>query len=166
MNISIKTLRNSDSKDIIDIILPIQQLEFGVPLSLADQPDLLEIEDFYILKGGNFWGASIEGELCGTIALLLFNEKAGAIRKMFVKKEFRGKQYGIASLLMEELINYCRENGIEDLYLGTVDVAQAAIRFYEKKGFAQLDKKELPVDFPIMATDNVFCHLTLQTEHH
>jgi len=56
MNISIKTLKNSDSKDIIDIILPIQQLEFGVPITLADQPDLLDIEDFYNLKGGGFLG--------------------------------------------------------------------------------------------------------------
>jgi len=161
MNVSLKTLKNSDSKDIIDIILPIQQLEFGVPLTLADQPDLLNIENFYTLKGGNFWGATVDGTLCGTIALLRFNEKAGAIRKMFVKKEFRGKEYGIASLLLEELIKYCGKNGIEDLYLGTVDILQAAIRFYEKKCFVQLDKKELPVDFPVMASDNIFYHLAL-----
>lgn len=161
MNISIKTLKNSDSKAIIDIVLPIQQLEFGVPITLADQPDLLEIEKFYMLKGGNFWGASVEGELGGTIALLRFNEKAGAIRKMFVKKEFRGKEYGLASLLLEELITYCKENGIENLYLGTVNVLKAAIRFYEKKGFEQLDKKELPVDFPLMSLDNVFFKLAL-----
>lgn len=161
MNISIKTLKNSDSKDIIDIILPIQQLEFGVPITLDDQPDLLIIEDSYMLKGGNFWGASVDGALCGTIALLRFNEKAAAIRKMFVKKEFRGKEYGIASLLLEELIHYCKENDIENLYLGTVDILKAAIRFYEKKGFVQVDKKELPIDFPLMSQDNVFCHLAL-----
>jgi GNAT superfamily N-acetyltransferase len=161
MNITIKTLKNSDSEAIIDIILPIQQLEFGVPITLADQPDLLEIEDFYINKGGNFWGASVDGLLCGTIALLRFNEKSGAIRKMFVKKEFRGKQYGIATMLLKELINYCRENGINDLYLGTVDILEAAIRFYEKKGFVALDKKDLPADFPVMASDNAFYHLAL-----
>ncbi|MFC3560897.1 GNAT family N-acetyltransferase [Pedobacter jamesrossensis] len=161
MSIIIKTLKNSDSKDIIDIILPIQQLEFGVPITLADQPDLLDIENFYILKGGNFWGANVEGTLCGTIALLRFNNKAAAIRKMFVKKEFRGKEYGIASSLLAELIRYCKENGIENLYLGTVDILKAAIRFYEKKGFVQLDKKEMPFDFPFMTPDNIFCHLAL-----
>jgi GNAT superfamily N-acetyltransferase len=161
MNVSIKSLNNSDSNAIIDIILPIQQLEFGVPLTLADQPDLLNIEDFYTLKGGDFWGASVDGALCGTIALLRFNEKSGAIRKMFVKKEFRGKDYGIASLLLEELINYCRKKGIQDLYLGTVDILHAAIRFYEKKGFVQVNKKELPADFPVMSSDNIFCHLAL-----
>jgi putative acetyltransferase len=80
---------------------------------------------------------------------------------MFVKKEFRGKQYGIASILLKELINYCRENGIEALYLGTVDILEAAIRFYEKKGFIALDKKDLPADFPVMASDNAFYHLAL-----
>ncbi|WP_206598641.1 hypothetical protein [Rufibacter ruber] len=55
MPISIKILDNSHSKEIIDIILPIQQLEFGVPITLADQPHLLDIEGFYIQKGGDFW---------------------------------------------------------------------------------------------------------------
>jgi len=161
MNINISTLKNSDSQDIIDIILPIQQLEFGVPITLADQPDLHDIEDYYIKKGGGFWGATIGGELCGTIALLRFNEKEGAIRKMFVKKEYRGKEFGIASLLLGQLINYSKENGIENLYLGTVDILKAAIRFYEKKGFVQIEKSQLPSDFPLMAPDNVFCHLAL-----
>jgi GNAT superfamily N-acetyltransferase len=160
MNIIVKTLDNSFSKSIIDIVLPIQQLEFGVTITLGDQPDLLDIENYYITNGGNFWGAISNNELCGTIALLRFNEKAGAIRKMFVKKEFRGKEFGIASLLLEELLSHCRNNGIEDLYLGTVDILKAAIRFYEKKGFVQIDKSERPSDFPIMNADNIFCHLT------
>ncbi|MFC4144195.1 GNAT family N-acetyltransferase [Pedobacter mendelii] len=147
--------------DIIDIILPIQQLEFNVPLTISDQPDLLDIENFYMLKGGNFWGASIQEKLCGTIALLRFNKESGAIRKMFVKKEFRGKEYGIAVALLNELINYCIANGIKNLYLGTVDILKAAIRFYEKKGFKQLDKNDLPNDFPFMSSDNVFYHLAL-----
>lgn len=161
MNISIKTLNNSDSKAIVDLILPIQQLEFGVPITLSDQQDLLAIEEFYIRPGGNFWGASVEGVLCGTIALVRFSEKSAAIRKMFVKKEFRGKEYSIAAALLSELINYCKENDIVNVYLGTVDILKAAIRFYEKKGFLQVDKKDLPTDFPLMSADNVFCHLTI-----
>ena len=162
MKISIETLDNSNSEDITNMILPIQQLEFGVSITLADQPDLLSIEDFYINSGGNFWGAMVEGKLCGTIALLRFNGKAGAIRKMFVKKEFRGKQYGLAAMLLEELIDYCSDHGISDLYLGTVEILQAAIRFYEKNGFIKVDKKDLPQDFPVMASDDVFFHLRMQ----
>ena len=161
MNTVIKSLNDSHSREIIDLILPIQQLEFGVAISLKDQPDLLDIENTYTAKGGNFWGACSANTLCGTIALLRFSEKSAAIRKMFVKKEFRGREYGIASTLLAELISYAKANGIEHLYLGTVDILQAAIRFYEKNGFAKLDKKELPLTFPLMAADNVFYHLAL-----
>jgi N-acetylglutamate synthase-like GNAT family acetyltransferase len=165
MDIIIKTLNNQDSQAIIDTILPIQQVEFGVNITLDDQPDLFKIEEFYIAKGGNFWGASVENKICGTIGLLRFSKNAGAIRKMFVKREFRGKEHGIASTLVETLIQYCKAHEIKDIYLGTIGTMDAAIRFYEKKGFAKVDKKDLPADFPVMFTDDVFYHLTLQTDN-
>ena len=82
----------------------------------------MQIDDFYFAKGGSFWGAFINGELVGTIALVKFDEKSGAIRKMFVKKEFRGKEHNIAQKLLETLISYCHENGIDEVYLGTVSI--------------------------------------------
>ena len=161
MKIEIKKLDNSDSENIVDLILPIQQLEFAVPITLNDQKDLLDIEEFYIKTGGNFWGAFTNGELCGTIALLTFGKNRGAIRKMFVKKEYRGKEFGIAAALVVDLIKFCHMNGIEKLYLGTVDILKAAIRFYEKRGFVPVKKEDLPEDFPVMPSDNVFYCLDL-----
>ena len=56
-----------------------------------------------------------------------FDERAGAVRKMFVKKkEFRGREYNIAQNLLETLISYCKANEIDDIYLGTVSVLKAA----------------------------------------
>ena len=40
--------------DIAALILNIQNNEFNVPVTLADQPDLLDIENFYFKKKGNF----------------------------------------------------------------------------------------------------------------
>lgn len=158
----IQPIQNEFEKEIIDLILNIQQKEFNVPVTLEDQPDLMEIEDFYYKPGGIFLGAFIDEKLVGTIALVRFNEKAGAIRKMFVKKEFRGKEFGIAQQLLEQLITFSKENGIKDLYLGTVSILQAALRFYEKNGFETIAKEALPTDFPLMKPDNVFCHLNLK----
>lgn len=141
----------------------IQQKEFNVPITIDDQPDLLNLEDFYLASGGNFWGAFINGELVGTIALVKFDEKVAAIRKMFVKKEFRGKEYSIAQKLLEILITYCHENGIDEVYLGTVSILQAALRFYEKNYFSIIEKERLPAKFPIMNADNVFCFLDLKS---
>ncbi|RUT69238.1 GNAT family N-acetyltransferase [Flavobacterium cupreum] len=157
----IKLIQNEYEKEIVDLILNIQQKEFNVPITLEDQPDLLNIKDFYFESGGCFLGAFIDGKLVGTIALVKFSAEAGAIRKMFVRKEFRGKEYSIAQQLLEQLIQYSEENGLKNLYLGTVTILQAALRFYERNNFITIPKETLPDDFPIMRPDNVFCHLQL-----
>jgi N-acetylglutamate synthase-like GNAT family acetyltransferase len=161
MNIIIKPLNNTYSDQLIDLILTIQQKEFNVPITIEDQPDLKEIESFYMEPGGNFWGAFIDGELVGSIALVKFDERAGAVRKMFVKKEFRGKELNIAQELLEVLISFCRENGIDAIYLGTVNILKAAMRFYERNHFLQVEKEDLPAQFPLMNSDNIFYCLNL-----
>lgn len=155
----IETLDNRHCRQVIDLILPIQQIEFNVPVTLETQPDLQDIESFYQQKGGCFWGAVHEGEIIGTIALLNTGHHAGAIRKMFVKKEFRGKELGIAQRLLETLIDYCNAHGITDLYLGTVHILKAAHRFYERNGFVEIPADALPSYFPRMMADNKFYHL-------
>lgn len=161
--LEIKLVNDTYSKEIIDLVLNIQQKEFNVPITIEDQPDLMQIEDFYFTNGGSFWGAFINGELVGTIALVKFDEKAAAIRKMFVKKEFRGKEYGIAQKLLETLIAYCQKNGIQEVYLGTVSILKAALRFYERNHFEVIEKELLPSKFPLMNADNVFCFLNLKS---
>lgn len=161
MNLTVAPLLNEDCKTIIDLILPIQQIEFNVPITIEGQPDLLDIESNYHQGGGNFWGVKINGELVGTIALLNIGHQAGALRKMFVKKEFRGKEYSIAQLLLETLVAFCTGKNITDIYLGTVDMLKAAHRFYEKNSFNKIDAAELPSYFPRMMADNKFYHLHL-----
>lgn len=163
MKLEIQPIGNSYSEQAIDLILTIQQKEFNIPITIEDQPDLTQIESFYREAGGNFWGAFAEGELVGSIALVKFDEKAGAVRKMFVKKEFRGKELNIAQHLLEVLIRFCRENKIDTIYLGTIDVLKAAMRFYERNHFNQIEKQKLPVRFPLMSADNVFYYLNLNT---
>ncbi|KAA2223120.1 GNAT family N-acetyltransferase [Chryseobacterium sediminis] len=161
MKLQIQPIGNSYSEQAIDLILTIQQKEFNIPITIKDQPDLLQIESFYKEAGGNFWGAFVDGELVGSIALVKFDERAGAIRKMFVKKEFRGKELNIAQELLEVLISFCRKNGIDDLYLGTITVLKAAQRFYERNHFVKIEKENLPVKFPLMSADDIFYHLKI-----
>lgn len=161
INLTIAPIFNDDCQPVIDLILPIQQIEFNVPITIEAQPDLQDLETNYHQDGGNFWGAKIDGELVGTIALLNTGHNSGALRKMFVKKEYRGKEYGIAQQLLEILIAYCREKNITDIYLGTVDMLKAALRFYEKNSFNQINVSDLPSYFPRMMADNKFYHLHL-----
>lgn len=160
--LQISLIGNSHSAQVIDLILPIQQIEFGVPITLKDQPDLLDIEKNYHATGGNFWGAIHDEKVIGTIALIGIGNGQGVIRKMFVNKDFRGKEFGLAQQLLENLIDYCKSENITDLYLGTVDILKAAIRFYERNNFVKIEKKDLPATFPIMSADNVFYHLEIE----
>ncbi|MBO9592960.1 MAG: GNAT family N-acetyltransferase [Niabella sp.] len=159
---SIRELNHTHSPQIIELILHIQQVEFNVPVTLESQPDLQQIETFYIEPGGNFWGAFSGDILVGTIALIRTPEQTGVIRKMFVKKEYRGTQPGVARELLQTLIRYCRQQGIETIYLGTVDLLQAAMRFYEKHGFTEIPETALPSFFPRMPVDNRFYSLSLK----
>ncbi|PWN71340.1 GNAT family N-acetyltransferase [Chryseobacterium phosphatilyticum] len=161
MKLEIQPIGNAYSEQAIDLILTIQQKEFNIPITIQDQPDLLQIESFYQEAGGNFWGAFIDGELVGSIALVKFEERAGAVRKMFVKKEFRGREFNIAQILLEILISFCRENNIHDIYLGTINVLKAAQRFYERNEFSKIEKETLPAKFPLMSADDIFYHIKI-----
>lgn len=158
----IELLHNEYCEQIIDLILPIQQIEFNVPVTAEDQPDLRDIETNYHQTGGGFWGARYNGELVGTIGLIAIENHGGTIRKMFVRKEFRGKELRIAQRLLDVMIDHCRVHGITGLYLGTVEKLQAAIRFYERNGFVRIAKSDLPKSFPLMPVDNTFYHLDLR----
>jgi GNAT superfamily N-acetyltransferase len=159
--LTITPIFNDHCQQILDVILPIQQIEFNLPITAEAQTDLLNIEVHYHQTGGCFWGAKLDDELIGTIALIATENNAGTIRKMFVKKEYRGKAKGTAQLLLNTLINYTKEAGITDLYLGTVDVLKTAHRFYERNGFEQRKSEEMPSCFRRMGGENVYYHLHL-----
>ncbi|MEJ2639932.1 MAG: GNAT family N-acetyltransferase [Desulfosarcinaceae bacterium] len=141
---------------VVDVILPIQQAEFGLPISLEAQPDLLDIYGFYRRGSGNFWVALHDSEIVGTIALLDIGSGQGALRKMFVKEKFRGSSRGVARRLLQELLDWSKQHDIGELYLGTTAKFLAAHRFYEKHGFTEIAPSELPASFPIMSVDTKF----------
>ena len=148
---------------VIDVILPIQREEFGIPITLADQPDLADIPAFYRRGEGDFWVALDGSRVVGTIALVDIGNRQAALRKMFVRAEYRGRPHQAGRLLLERLLAACRERSILDVYLGTTTSFVAAHRFYEKWGFRLIEKSELPPAFPVMAVDSRFYALSLRT---
>ncbi len=142
---------------VIDLVLGIQQGEFGIPISIADQPDLLAIETFYQASRGNFWCALTEaGQLVGTISLIDVGAEFGTIRKMFVHTDYRGRELGIATQLLHTLEAHATTSGMTSLYLGTLDFLKAAQRFYAKNGYTPIAIDDLPETFPRMRLDNRF----------
>lgn len=143
-------------EEVATLILAIQQKEFDIPIDIEAQPDLKNISDFYQKGNSNFWMASIDQIVVGTIALLDIGNHHGALRKMFVKAEFRGREFGVGQALLNTVFEWASEKEFENILLGTTEKFLAAQRFYEKNGFVEIDKNLLPKEFPVMSVDVKF----------
>lgn len=154
--IEIQTYHPQHAQGVVDVILPIQQEEFGIPITLEGQPDLKDIAGFYQKGHGNFWVALDGGKVVGTVSLLDIGNAQVALRKMFVAASHRGKEHGTAARLLEGAIAWARAQGVRQIFLGTTAKFLAAHRFYEKNGFRLIDKSELPASFPVMVVDTRF----------
>jgi GNAT superfamily N-acetyltransferase len=156
MTVEISRYEKRDQKGVIDLILPIQREEFGLPITAGDQPDLKNIPGFYQTGSGDFWVARSGGKVVGSIGLKDIGHSQAALRKMFVAQEFRGRALGVSVRLLEVLLAQAREKGVTEIFLGTTETFLAAHRFYEKHGFVEIEKARLPEDFPLMELDTRF----------
>jgi GNAT superfamily N-acetyltransferase len=138
---------------IIALILPIQQREFGVQITAEDQPDLRRIPEIYQAQRGDFWVGLVGETVVATLGLIDFGG-GGALRKMFVAKDQRGS--GVAQSLLDTLIAHATSAAIPALALGTLAQMHAAHRFYERNGFIAATPDQLPAGFPRMPVDDRF----------
>lgn len=157
----VKEYSSEFQDDVVDLILNIQQEEYHIPITREEQPDLFQIEVFYQTGSGNFWVALSSDKVIGTISLLDLGNGDVALRKMFVKKEYRGSVYKTASQLLSTAINWARKRSVNHVFLGTTPQFLAAHRFYEKNGFESISRNELPESFPVLQVDKKFYKYTL-----
>ena len=79
----IKTYSEKYRNEVISLILDIQNNEAKIGLPLSEQPDLLDINCRYRQNGGEFWIALSNGEIIGTIGLMM-KERHCAVLKKFL----------------------------------------------------------------------------------
>lgn len=128
-------------KEVIELILYVQNIEFKVNISIDDQPDILDIKNNYL----NFWIAFNEdNKVIGCIGLQEKNN-VGIMKKFFVYKEYRGT--GIGKKLYDKLLEYSRSYGLKNIILDTPSNATSSHKFYIKSGFKEIKKNELPIDY-------------------
>lgn len=160
-DLEILPFRPELQQQVVDLIVEIQRDEFGIPITAEQQPDLMQIQRFYQVGDGNFWVARAGSDVVGTISLLDIGARQAALRKMFVRRDFRGSAHGTAQQLLETLIRWSAARGVQEIFLGTTAQFLAAHRFYAKHGFCEIAKSELPAKFPIMQVDTKFYHRRL-----
>ncbi len=162
--ISIERFDPQDQDGVIAMILQIQRDEFAISITIDDQPDLSAIPTFYQTGVGDFWVAKRDGAVIGSIGLKDIGDRQTALRKMFVAAPFRGREHGVAGALLFHLLAEAAERGVGEVFLGTTDKFLAAHRFYEKNGFQEVEKVDLPTRFPLMKVDTKFYRLALSAK--
>jgi N-acetylglutamate synthase-like GNAT family acetyltransferase len=160
--IILRSYVDADNSAVLAHILAIQQQEFGIAVTAEDQPDLSAIGQVYQSGTGGFWVAERAGRIVGTIGLIGFGERQGALRKMFVAADARGREHGVAARLLAILLDHARAHAMTAITLGTIELLHAAIRFYDRNGFAEIAAEALPEGFPRMPVDNRFFRLDLR----
>ena len=90
----------------------------------------------YILNGGNFWIAvDYENNVIGTIGAKILDKKTLEIKRVYLKKEFRG--HGISQKMYDILEDFAIKQDFENLFLGTYYKFERAIGFYSKNDFVE-----------------------------
>lgn len=103
-----------------------------------------------------YWVAINNEEIIGTVGIITLENDFGVLKNMMVKKEYRGKAFGISKLLLETAIHWLNENRISKLYLGTMHQFKVAQSFYEKNEFNRILEDQLPYNFSKNPLDKVF----------
>ncbi|GAB3037914.1 GNAT family N-acetyltransferase [Spirosoma pulveris] len=157
--VEIQRFDREDQPGIRAFVLNIQNNEFHLGLSEDDQPDLKDTAHYF--SDGDFWTAKQDGVIIGSIGLKRLDEQSGVLKKMFVHRDFRGKELRIAQQLYETLLSFAGNHHIRTIWLDTPSIATAAHRFYERNGFVEVDKSSLPDGYKIPVEDSKVYKLTI-----
>lgn len=103
-------------------------------LLLAD-PSKNLIEAY--LKDSKVFLAKMQEDVLGILALKVEGDSA-EIMNVAVSEDQQGK--GVGSRLITHSVNYCKENAINKLLIGTADTSESQLRLYKKLGFRPYDR--------------------------
>ena len=154
--IKIRLYKKSDQTEIDKMIDSIAT-EFELPISNPNKANIPLLNKYWVSLHNN--------EIIGTIGVLKIGGEFSILKKMFVKREYRGKEYKIASLLLNKIFDWCNSQRIDTIYLGTMSQFKAAHTFYEKNGFETISINKLPSNFVTNPIDDVF-YKKVNTNNH
>lgn len=153
---------NKYQDEVIKLILHVQNFEYGVGISVEEQPDIIDIQSNYINDGGNFWVALNEhSEVVGTIGLQKKTNEVAVLKKFFVYQDYRGKELGIGAGLYKALIDFAQNHRFSKIILDTPSKATRSHSFYKRVGFKEIMKENLPIQYDYPDRDSLLFELDL-----
>jgi putative acetyltransferase len=104
----------------------------------GSEADLEDIEAAYFSRGGAFYViANAEGEIIGTAGFLRVDGATCKLRKMYVRRDHRGR--GLGRVLLAHVLGRAAALGYEHVILETSRRMTAAVSLYERAGFRRVD---------------------------
>ena len=98
--------------------------------------ELHEIKTQYgFPDGGLYLILSKNGKYIGCGGIRKFKDGVAELKRMYIKKEYRGK--GLGRKLLEKLIQLATDLKYEKIWLDTLESLQAATNLYREYGFAE-----------------------------
>jgi putative acetyltransferase len=98
--------------------------------------DVLEIEQYYLETGGEFWTLlNAAGQVIGSAGYHPISRSVGAveIRKMYLLGAYRGQ--GLGRYILGELEKAIKSRGFTEIWVETASVLQEAVQLYENSGY-------------------------------
>jgi ribosomal protein S18 acetylase RimI-like enzyme len=102
------------------------------------EQELAELPGDYIPPTGCLLLAFDDDQIAGCIALRRFDERTCEMKRLFVRAQFRGKDFG--RQLIDAIIRAAKQIGYEHMRLDTLPPKMDdAIRLYRSYGFEEID---------------------------
>lgn len=137
-------LQNISSQTFIETFAEVNTSE-NMTSYLDEEFSLVKLSSELINPNIEYYFASIGKEVIGYLKLNfgiaqkeLQNENSLEIERIYVSKEYLGKQVG--QLLLGKAIAIANDKKLDFIWLGVWEKNQRAIRFYEKNSFVVFDE--------------------------
>ena len=132
--VTLRPATNNDREAVTSLVRDVLQ-EYGLKTSPGStDADLRDLEFNYHARGGRFDVLeNTEGQIVGCVGLYPHDTHSVELRKMYLRKDARGK--GLGKKLLDHALTTAKQLGYKRVTLETASVLKEAIKLYTKYGF-------------------------------
>ena len=139
--LNIRTFKDSDANAVRDLFIRVNGLlapadliaEFDSYIERSLHEEMLHIKEYYALRQGCFYVATLSQSLHGMFGLEASGAEAMELRRMYVDPDMRGR--GIGRTLLQHAEKETLLAGCTRLVLSTSEIQQAALALYRSSGY-------------------------------
>ena len=139
----IKTFSRPQTDEVKELVLSVLN-EQGFEFDPNKDFDLDNIDKYYLQSGGVFYVGLVDSAIIGTSAVRKIDDKKCEIKRIYVRKEFRGRRFG-KKLFLKAMEFAARNYSV--VTLKTDARLTDAIALYLKNGFSVVKEADGVVYF-------------------